>query len=164
MLRNIVARPLLVFSQSHRPNFGLASRAVTTAPGESGSDVGIMTVKHLPCLSAGTTDTRATRAHCMKQGVEGEVSVVYVTVPAPGANDVAKTLASSIIENKLAACVNIVPGLHDLYAICLYFYGRRHIGSHMSTFCKSVLTQPASKLYQRCHCRCDICLLVGGQS
>lgn len=68
----------------------------------------------------------------MKKGVEGQVSVVYVTVPAPGADDVAKTLASSIIENKLAACVNIVPGLHDLYCICLYSNSRRHKGSHMS--------------------------------
>ena len=62
----------------------------------------------LSWLSAGTTGVRA---HCMKTGVEGEVSVVYVTVPAPGAEDVAKTLAGSIIENKLAACVNILPGL-----------------------------------------------------
>lgn len=46
VLRNIVARPWLVCSQSHRPNFGLASRAVTTAPGESGDDVGNLTVKH----------------------------------------------------------------------------------------------------------------------
>ena len=57
----------------------------------------------------------------MKTGVESEVSVVYVTVPAPGAEDVAKTLAGSLIENKLAACVNILPGLLVLYYICLLF-------------------------------------------
>lgn len=39
---------------------------------------------------------------------ETGVSVVYVTVPSEG--DVAKQLAGSVINNKLAACVNILPG------------------------------------------------------
>ena len=37
------------------------------------------------------------------------VSVVYVTVPSQ--RNVAKNLAGSIINNKLAACVNILPGV-----------------------------------------------------
>lgn len=52
------------------------------------------------------------------------VSGVYVTVPAPGAEDVAKTLAGSIIENKLAACLNILPGLLVVYYVCLAFHKR----------------------------------------
>lgn len=39
---------------------------------------------------------------------ETGVSVVYVTVPSEG--DVAKQLAGTVINNKLAACVNILPG------------------------------------------------------
>ena len=60
----------------------------------------------------------------MKTGLEGVVSGVYVTVPAPGAEDVAKTLAGSIIENKLAACLNILPGLLVVYYVCLAFHKR----------------------------------------
>ena len=37
---------------------------------------------------------------------------VYVTVPS---QDVADTLAASIINQKLAACVNIIPGLQSVY-------------------------------------------------
>lgn len=44
-----------------------------------------------------------------------DISIVYVTVPPAGADDVAKKLASSVIENKLAACVNIVPGITSVY-------------------------------------------------
>lgn len=42
----------------------------------------------------------------------GVHSVAYVTVP----NDaVAKTLARGLVENKLAACVNIIPQLTSIY-------------------------------------------------
>ncbi len=41
---------------------------------------------------------------------DSSVSIVYVTVPVPGAENVAKKLAGSLVECKLAACVNIVPG------------------------------------------------------
>ena len=37
---------------------------------------------------------------------------VYVTVPS---QDVADHLAGSIIHQKLAACVNIIPGLQSVY-------------------------------------------------
>ncbi|CAL7933423.1 unnamed protein product [Xylocopa violacea] len=42
----------------------------------------------------------------------GIYSVAYVTVPA---EDVAKNLARSLVKNKLAACVNIIPGLTSVY-------------------------------------------------
>jgi len=37
-----------------------------------------------------------------------------VLVTAPG-EDVAKKLARSILDKKLAACVNVVPGLHSMF-------------------------------------------------
>ncbi|XP_017892595.1 protein CutA homolog isoform X2 [Ceratina calcarata] len=39
-------------------------------------------------------------------------SVTYVTVPT---QDVAKKLAHGLVKNKLAACVNIIPGLTSVY-------------------------------------------------
>jgi periplasmic divalent cation tolerance protein len=38
--------------------------------------------------------------------------VVYVTVPS---RDVGRAVAKAIVEEKLAACVNIVPGLESIY-------------------------------------------------
>uniref|UniRef100_A0A0K0FY97 Novel protein (inferred by orthology to a zebrafish protein) n=1 Tax=Strongyloides venezuelensis TaxID=75913 RepID=A0A0K0FY97_STRVS len=40
-------------------------------------------------------------------------SVVYVTVPKM---EIAKTIARSVVEEKLAACVNIVPGITSIYS------------------------------------------------
>ncbi len=40
-------------------------------------------------------------------GEQAASSVVYVTAPS---EEVAKQLATSIVEKKLAACVNIIPG------------------------------------------------------
>lgn len=37
---------------------------------------------------------------------------VYVTVPD---KDTAKKLAASVVKNKLAACVNIIPGVESVY-------------------------------------------------
>ncbi|XP_016920766.1 protein CutA homolog [Apis cerana] len=39
-------------------------------------------------------------------------SVTYVTVPT---QDIAKKLAHGLVKNKLAACVNIIPGLTSVY-------------------------------------------------
>ncbi|PAV89377.1 hypothetical protein WR25_11923 [Diploscapter pachys] len=38
--------------------------------------------------------------------------IVYVTVPN---HDVGLSIARSVVENKLAACVNIVPGIKSVY-------------------------------------------------
>ena len=38
--------------------------------------------------------------------------VIYITVPA---REVGEQLASTLVENKLAACVNIVPGISSMY-------------------------------------------------
>ncbi|XP_031832978.1 cutA divalent cation tolerance homolog [Nomia melanderi] len=42
----------------------------------------------------------------------GVNSVAYVTVPT---QEVAKKLAHGLVKNKLAACVNIIPGLTSIY-------------------------------------------------
>lgn len=42
----------------------------------------------------------------------GSVSVTYVTVPSM---EIAKTLSSKIVSSKLAACVNIIPGVLSVY-------------------------------------------------
>lgn len=91
----------------------------------------------LPRLCAGNTPAGA---HNVTAGLEGKVSVVYVTVPAPGAEDVAKTLAGSIIENKLAACVNILPGLL-VYTYLLCFSNSCHkVMQSKSTLYKATAT------------------------
>jgi periplasmic divalent cation tolerance protein len=41
------------------------------------------------------------------------ISVAWVTTPS---SEVAEKLASKIVENKLAACVNIVPAVKSMYA------------------------------------------------
>lgn len=41
------------------------------------------------------------------------VSLVFVTVPSA---DVGRKIAHSLVENKLAACVNIIPGLESIYS------------------------------------------------
>ncbi|KHJ40468.1 hypothetical protein D918_09514 [Trichuris suis] len=43
---------------------------------------------------------------------KGVFSVAYVTVPN---EEVAKKLARSLVEKKLAACVNVIPGLKSIY-------------------------------------------------
>lgn len=42
----------------------------------------------------------------------GAISAAYVTVPSM---EVAKTLAAKIVAAKLAACVNIIPGVTSVY-------------------------------------------------
>mmetsp|Transcript_35778 Transcript_35778/g.93262 ORF Transcript_35778/g.93262 Transcript_35778/m.93262 type:complete len:154 (-) Transcript_35778:99-560(-) len=42
----------------------------------------------------------------------GEFSIAYVTVPS---REAGKAIAADIIEKKLAACVNIIPGVESLY-------------------------------------------------
>ncbi|KAI0209984.1 Protein CutA [Lamellibrachia satsuma] len=44
--------------------------------------------------------------------VPGTHSMAFVTVPNP---DVAKKLASGLVQNKLAACVNIIPQIMSVY-------------------------------------------------
>ncbi len=43
----------------------------------------------------------------------GDFVVVFVTVPN---QDVASTLAKTLVAEKLVACVNILPGLRSIYA------------------------------------------------
>lgn len=42
----------------------------------------------------------------------GSASIAYVTAPSA---DVAKTLAHGLLEQHLAACINIVPGITSIY-------------------------------------------------
>jgi periplasmic divalent cation tolerance protein len=43
----------------------------------------------------------------------GDFVVVFVTAPSP---EIAANLAKTLVTEKLAACVNIVPGLRSIYA------------------------------------------------
>ncbi len=54
--------------------------------------------------------TRVRQQSMSSTSRDSSVSIVYVTVPVPGAENVAKKLAGTLVECKLAACVNIVPG------------------------------------------------------
>ena len=51
-----------------------------------------------------SAETMATKASASQSGAV----VVYVTVPD---DKVAKALASSVVQQKLAACVSIIPGI-----------------------------------------------------
>ncbi|XP_054272460.1 protein CutA homolog isoform X2 [Macrosteles quadrilineatus] len=42
----------------------------------------------------------------------GLFSVVYITAPS---QEVAKKIARGLVENQLAACVNIIPGITSIY-------------------------------------------------
>lgn len=60
---------------------------------------------------------RAPRAMASSSPLPGapeaaDVAVVYVTAPSA---DVAATLARSLVEDRLAACVNVVPGVTSTY-------------------------------------------------
>jgi periplasmic divalent cation tolerance protein len=43
---------------------------------------------------------------------EPELRVVLVTAPAP---EVAEAIARALVEERLAACVNVVPGVRSIY-------------------------------------------------
>ena len=58
--------------------------------------------------------TRVRQQSMSSTSKDSSVSIVYVTVPAPGAENLALKLAGSLVESKLAACVNIVPGSKKL--------------------------------------------------
>jgi periplasmic divalent cation tolerance protein len=45
-------------------------------------------------------------------GAEGEVVVVLVTAPDEA---VARRIAEGLVEGRLAACVNLVPGIRSIY-------------------------------------------------
>lgn len=45
--------------------------------------------------------------------MSGDFIVVLITVPSP---DVGERIAASLLEKKLAACVNILPGVQSIYA------------------------------------------------
>ncbi|GIY12699.1 hypothetical protein CDAR_306931 [Caerostris darwini] len=54
----------------------------------------------------------ATMACNANQQFSGLFSVSYVTTPN---DDVAKKLAEGLVKEKLAGCVNIIPGIHSVY-------------------------------------------------
>ncbi|KAK9300356.1 hypothetical protein QLX08_006900 [Tetragonisca angustula] len=60
------------------------------------------------CLSRGI----AAVTYRNMSSLAGVHSVAYVTVPT---QEVAKKLAHGLVKNKLAACVNIIPGLTSVY-------------------------------------------------
>ncbi|RLU23379.1 hypothetical protein DMN91_003583 [Ooceraea biroi] len=53
-----------------------------------------------------------TQLHRNMSSLAGQHSVAYVTVPDDA---VAKKIARGLVENKLAACVNIIPQLTSIY-------------------------------------------------
>ena len=44
-----------------------------------------------------------------------EAAAVVILCTAPAAGDVAVTLARGLVEGRLAACVNLIPGVRSLY-------------------------------------------------
>ncbi|WIA44510.1 hypothetical protein OEZ86_007249 [Tetradesmus obliquus] len=78
--------------------WGRASAAVSSSSSSS-RGAAMATAAAAGSSSAGTSDTG--------------VLVVYVTAPSA---EVADSLASALVEGKLAACVNIVPGLTSVYS------------------------------------------------
>ncbi|CAL1272408.1 unnamed protein product [Larinioides sclopetarius] len=66
----------------------------------------------LSVLSIATKRVYSTMGCSGNQPFQGVFSVSYVTAPN---DDVAKKLAEGLVKEKLAGCVNIVPGVHSIY-------------------------------------------------
>ncbi|XP_060827952.1 protein CutA homolog [Bombus pascuorum] len=60
------------------------------------------------CFTRGVTAT----TYRNMSDLAGVHSIAYVTVPT---QEVAKKLSHGLVKNKLAACVNIIPGLTSVY-------------------------------------------------
>ncbi len=123
--------------------------------------------------SAGTR-VRPQSMSCTSQ--DSSVSIVYVTVPVPGAENLAKKLAGSLVECKLAACLNIVPGSENRH-LCLESVIERmtvNVALHAIRPCQRHIpaawafhttTHTYKRLHKSCPShRCHVCLLVGRQS
>jgi len=54
----------------------------------------------------------STMACNINEVFQGVFSVSYVTTPS---DDIAKKLAEGLVKEKLAACVNIIPGIQSIY-------------------------------------------------
>ncbi|GBM65249.1 Protein CutA [Araneus ventricosus] len=66
----------------------------------------------LSVLSIATRRAFSTMACSANQPFQDVFSVSYVTAPS---DDVAKKLAEGLVKEKLAGCVNIIPGIHSIY-------------------------------------------------
>jgi periplasmic divalent cation tolerance protein len=63
-----------------------------------------------------------------------EVMVVFSTAPN---EEVAGTIAAALVEAKLAACVNLVPGVRSLY----WWEGELHNDAEVMLVCKTDATR-----------------------
>lgn len=64
------------------------------------------------CIARGVCAQQVYRNMTSSSSLAGLYSVAYVTVPN---DEVGKKLARGLVENKLAACVNIIPQLLSIY-------------------------------------------------
>ena len=59
-----------------------------------------------------------------------DIIVVYITAPS---QEVAHALARALVEEKLAACVNIIPGIQSVY----HWEDAVHVDEELLLICKS---------------------------
>ncbi|XP_030848252.1 protein CutA homolog [Strongylocentrotus purpuratus] len=65
-------------------------------------------------LNLGLVLSRTMTSNESSTEAASKLTAAFVTVPGPDAT-VAEKLASDIVEQKLAACVNVIPGLTSVY-------------------------------------------------
>ncbi|KAK9840527.1 hypothetical protein WJX74_006948 [Apatococcus lobatus] len=100
--------PRLTKLRTTPPAFAAAQPSSVSAGGLIDKAADASSSTRLYSLSGNAADTMTSK----NSAQSASAVVVYVTVPD---DSVAKSLASTVVVHKLAACVSIIPGIQSVY-------------------------------------------------